>query len=74
MKDKIIDGLLTVTIFTVISLMLGLLVLSMSSCGSTQSCAAYKDKPKVERTEQKSKASDPKPRISRGYVQYNGAR
>lgn len=74
MKDKIIDGVLTITIFTVISLMLGLLVLSMSSCGSTQMCSAYKEKTKVERTEQHSKASDPKPKISRGYVNYMGTK
>lgn len=70
MKDKIIDFVLTITIFTVILMTLGLLLLSMTGCGTTQMCPAYKEKTKVERTEQKSRASDPKPKISRGYVNY----
>lgn len=53
-----------------IFLVLWVVLIMFSGCGTTQMCPAYKEKTKVERTEQKSRASDPKPKISRGYVNY----
>ena len=76
MKQKdLIDGALTVSIFSVITTFIIVLVLSLSSCGSTQSvCPAYKERAKVERTKQHSRASDAKPRVTRGYVNCVGCR
>ncbi len=60
--------------FAIVFAVLWIVLVMFSGCGSTQMCSAYQNKPKVERTEQNSKASDPKPKISRGYVNYQGVR
>lgn len=73
-KHDLIDGIQTVMTFALIFCAFWLAMVLFAGCGSTQMCAAYKDKPKVERTEQKSRASDPKPKISRGYVNYMGTK
>ena len=74
-KHDLIDSLLGVGIISTLITGLGLILMMLvTSCGSTQMCSAYKNKPKVERTEQKSKASDPKPRISHGYVNCVGCK
>jgi hypothetical protein len=58
-----------------IFLVLWVVLIMFSGCGaSSPACSAYKEKPKHQRTEQKSKASDPKPKISRGYVNYLGTK
>ena len=61
--------------FAIVFAVLWAVLVMFSGCGATASvCPAYKVKPKVERTTQHSRASDAKPRISRGYVNCVGCR
>ena len=75
-KHDLIDSLLGVGIISTLITAMGLiLMLLVTSCGTTASvCPAYKVKAKTERTVQKSRASDAKPRITRGYVNCVGCR
>ena len=74
-KEIIIDGISTFITFVMITVLLALAVCMFGSCTASQPvCPAYKVKPKVERTTQHSRASDPKPRVSRGYVNCVGCR
>lgn len=73
-KHDLIDGIQTVLTFALIFATFYFAMMIFSGCGSTRMCPAYQEHAKVEKTKRKSTPSDPKPRISRGYVNYVGTR
>ena len=73
-KHEIIDGIQTVLTFALIFAVFILAMVMFTGCSTSQPCAAYKERPKIERGTMKSRASDPHPRMVRTNKYQHGLR